>query len=302
MALSDLAVFNEYAREAYVEVDAQQSQLFNEASRGAIVLSSAGNDGSFNQKSFIGEVAGLIRVRNPNSSSAVSAVALGQKQSISVKVARGTVPVLMNHSDWTWIQQSPADAGAAYGQQMARASMAEKLNTAIGVGYAALANEGTNVYDAVPSTDKKASLNNLVLGASKMGDAASNIVAWVMHSKSMHDIYAAAVGNASQLFQFGNVNVAQDGFGRILIMTDSSNLVVAGSPNVYNILGLTEGGLIVEDNNDMWSNVSSLNGTDTINTTIQSEWTYNVGAKGFKYDMAAGGAAPANAALFTGTN
>lgn len=302
MALSDLAIFDEYAREAYVEVDQQNSQLFNEASRGAIMLGSMGNTGSFAHKSFIGETAGLIRVRNPNSVTAVSTVALAQKDAISVKVARGTPPVSINHSDWTWIQSSPADAGAAYGQQMAIASLAEKLNTAIGVGYAALANEGSNVYDAVPSTDKKASLNNLVLGASKMGDKASSIVAWVMHSKSMHDIYAAAVANGSQLFQIGNVNVTQDGFGRILIMTDSSNLVVAGAPNVYNILGLTEGGLTIEDNGDMWSNVLSTNGTDTIQTTIQSEWTYNVGAKGFKYDIANGGTAPANAALFTGTN
>jgi hypothetical protein len=302
MALSDLAIFDEYAREAYVEVDQQNSQLFNEASRGAIVLSSMGNEGSFANKSFIGETAGLIRVRNPNAVGAVATVALTQKNAVSVKVARGTPPVSINHSDWTWIQASPADAGAAYGQQMAIASLAEKLNTAIGVGYAALANEGTNVYDAVPTTDKKASLNNLVMGASKMGDKASSIVAWVMHSKSMHDIYAAAVANGSQLFQIGNVNVTQDGFGRILIMTDSSNLVVAGAPNVYHILGLTEGGLTVEDNGDMWSNVVSTNGTDTIQTTIQSEWTYNVGAKGFKYDIANGGTAPANAALFTGTN
>lgn len=91
----------------------------------------------------------------------------------------------------------------------------------------------------------------------------------------------------------------QDGFGKIFVVTDSPNLVNAG---VYTLLGLTERALSVEDNGDLFTNVDTANGTDTIQTTMQSEWTYNVGVKGFAYDYANGGQAPSNATLFTGTS
>ena len=41
---------------------------------------------------------------------------------------------------------------------------------------------------------------------------------------------------------------------------------------------------------------------DTLRTTMQSEWSYNVGVKGFKWDVTNGGSAPVNSALFLGTN
>lgn len=304
MAFSDIVIFNENARSAYAEVDAQNNELWNEATSGAIRLDNDAVEGSFKEMSFISETNGIVRERNPNSYSTISEVAIQQDEEVDVKVARGTPPTRIVHSDWTWIQMNPADAGAAYGRQRAVKAFSERLNTVLGVGVAALANDGRNVFDATGLTDSKASLGNLVNAAAKMGDRAHDLVAWVMHSKSLHDIYAAAVANGSSLFQIGNVYVTTDGFGRLLIMTDSPSLFqTSGSPSVtsYNILGLQEDALRVKDSNDLFSNIYTPNGTDTLKTTIQSEWTYTVGARGFKWDMTKG-QAPANSSLLVGAN
>ena len=306
MALSDLQVYSEYAHSAFTEVDMQNTAAFNEAARGTIVLRAFENQGNFSHESFFAQISNLVRVRNPNSITPVASVPLTQAEAVSVKVARGTPPVSFERSNFEWIKQNPADAGVAYGTQMAKAALAEKLNSALGATYAALATEGTNVFNNTAVGSGTVTWDALVSGQGKMGDASQSIMAWVMHSKNMTDIQKLAYANGSNLFMFQNVNVMQDGMGRIFVVTDAPSLVttVSGPPVVstYHILGLTENAVVVEDNGDFWTNFSTPNGTDTLRTTMQSEWSYNVGVKGFKWDVANGGSAPANSALFLGTN
>jgi hypothetical protein len=95
----------------------------------------------------------------------------------------------------------------------------------------------------------------------------------------------------------------QDGFGRLMFMTDSPSLVnTTPDPDTYNILGLVPGALMVEDNGDLFTNIETSNGEENIQRTMQSEFTYNVGVKGYSWDKTNGGASPAEAALGTGTN
>jgi hypothetical protein len=49
-------------------------------------------------------------------------------------------------------------------------------------------------------------------------------------------------------------------------------------------------------------NVETRNGDENIRRTQQSEWTYNLSLKGYKWDETNGGASPSDAALGTGTN
>lgn len=305
MALSDLAVYSEYAYSAFSETLRQQVDLFNAATGGAIMLQSAAHQGDFSDVAFFAKVTGgLVRRRNAYGSGTVAEKVLKHLVDTSVKVAAGTPPVRLDPGQFRWIQQNPEVAGAAMGQQLAVDTMADMLNVGLGSVYSALSQVSAVVYDATGNTapDDGPTWNNLNNGQAKFGDQSAQIAAWIMHSTPMHKLYGNNLNNSERLFTYGTVNVVRDPFGKLLVMTDSPNLFEAGTPNVYRILGLVLGAVMIGQNNDFDANEETKNGDENIIRTYQAEWSYNVGVKGFAWDKANGGKSPTDAALFTSTN
>jgi len=304
MALSDLAVYSEYAYSSMTEVLRQKIDLFNAATGGAIQLRAAAHQGDYSDVAFFAKISGLVRRRNAYGSGNVSEKNMKHLVDTMVKVAAGTPPVRLDPGQFKWIQQNPEVAGAALGQQLALDTMADMLNVGLGATYAALSAQASNVYDATGNTSPEDTLSfsNLNNGQAKFGDQSSTIGAWVMHSKPMFDLYGKNLTNASQLFNYGNVNVIRDPFGKLLVMTDSQNLVITGSPNNYAVLGLVPGAVIIDQNNDYTANEEAKNGDENIIRTFQAEWSYNVGVRGFAWDKTNGGKSPNDAALLTSTN
>lgn len=302
MALSDLAVYSEYAYTSMTEVLRQQVEKFNAASNGAITLRAAANQGDYNDKVFFQKISNLVRRRNPYGSGAVAAKSMVHLVDTMVKIAAGTPPVRLDPGQYRWIQQNPEVAGAALGQQLAVATMADMLNTAIMSCNAALSGVAAVNYDATsdtPDTLNPVALNN---AAAKFGDRSSDITCWVTHSVPMHNFYGNALTNTAQLFKYDTVNVMADPFGRLFIVSDITTLFTAGTPNVAYVLGLVPGGVIVEQNNDFDFNVEKSNGDENIISTYQAEWSYNLGIKGFAWDKTNGGHAPDDTALAVNTN
>ena len=304
MALSDLAVYSEYAYASMTEVLRQRIDLFNAATGGAITLRSAAHQGDFSDVAFFAKISGLVRRRNAYGSGSVGEKKLAHLVDTMVKVAAGTPPVRLDPGQFKWIQQNPEVAGAALGQQLAVDTMADMLNVGLGASYAALSAQTAVVYDATGNTlpENTLSFGNLNNGQAKFGDQASTISAWVMHSKPMFDLYGKNLSNAERLFNYGNINVMRDPFGKLLVMTDSQNLVITGAPNNYAVLGLVPGAVIIDQNNDYTANEEAKNGDENIIRTFQAEWSYNVGVRGFAWDKTNGGKSPNDAALLTATN
>lgn len=304
MALSDLAVYSEYAYASMTEVLRQRIDLFNAATGGAITLRSAAHQGDFSDVAFFAKISGLVRRRNSYGSGSVGEKKLAHLVDTMVKVAAGTPPVRLDPGQFKWIQQNPEVAGAALGQQLAVDTMADMLNVGLGASYAALSAQTAVVYDATGNTlpENTLSFGNLNNGQAKFGDQASTISAWVMHSKPMFDLYGKNLSNAERLFNYGNINVMRDPFGKLLVMTDSQNLVITGAPNNYAVLGLVPGAVIIDQNNDYTANEEAKNGDENIIRTFQAEWSYNVGVRGFAWDKTNGGKSPNDAALLTATN
>ena len=304
MALSDLAVYSEYAYASMTEVLRQRIDLFNAATGGAITLRSAAHQGDFSDVAFFAKISGLVRRRNAYGSGSVGEKKLAHLVDTMVKVAAGTPPVRLDPGQFKWIQQNPEVAGAALGQQLAVDTMADMLNVGLGASYAALSAQTAVVYDATGNTlpENTLSFGNLNNGQAKFGDQASTISAWVMHSKPMFDLYGKNLSNAERLFNYGNINVMRDPFGKLLVMTDSQNLVITGTPNNYAVLGLVPGAVIIDQNNDYTANEEAKNGDENIIRTFQAEWSYNVGVRGFAWDKTNGGKSPNDAALLTATN
>ncbi len=301
MALSDMQVFQDFAYSAATETLRQKIELFNAASGGTLILSQKGNIGDYSQEASYKAIANLMRRRDAYGSGSLTATTLEQLNHVAVKVAGGTAPVLFEPQQMTYIQRNPEEAGVVIGEQLAKGMMADHLNTTILGLRAAMSGVAAVNYDGTAAT---LSLGGLVTGASKFGDRATDLGAWIMHSKSMHDLYASNVANGNDLFEFGTVRISQDGFGRRLIMTDSPSLVEVdgggAGVNHYYTIGLASAGARVEDNGDLFANVETTNGSENIQRTFQAEYTYNLGLKGYSWNTAV--VSPSDAAIGTPAN
>lgn len=329
MALSDLQVFSEFVYTAQREVLQQKIELFNAASQGTIQLAAAPIQGDFRTEAFWARIHGLVRRRNPYGSGTVAQKELSMLTDVMVKVAAGTPPISIPPSLFRWILANPEEGGVMIGQQLAGDTLGDMLNTVLMCYVAATLGESEVILDKT-SASPATMIHSYFNGAQALyGDAYQEILAWVMHSKPLFDIYSDAMSNAHFLFNFGTVAVKQDAFGRVFIITDSPSLVSlhtglqsgkweaidspdalnpTGIPSpgntsyVYATCGLTGGALQVHQNGDFDDNLSTLNGDENLKRTYQAEWSYNLGVKGYRWDTQNGGKAPTDAALSTQTN
>lgn len=305
MALSDLQVYSETAYSAATEVLDQQIEVFNGASRGTLILSPTAHQGDFSDTAFFANLGDILRRRNPYGDGDIASRSLKHLQDTSVKVAGGTIEMRLDPGQFKWIQQNPEVAGAAFGQQLATQMLADMVNTAIGLGVTAIGQSAdvTNDVTAVTGADGKASLVNLLDTASKFGDRAQAIQCWLMHSNVASTIHREALTNGNRLFNYGSVNIWEDGFGRVFIVTDSPALTFTAADSVkYNTLGLTGGAVLVGQNNDFDYATGTQTGHENLRRTWQGEWSVNYGVKGYSWDKATGGKAPTDAALFNAAN
>jgi hypothetical protein len=299
VALSNRQVFNNQARASATELLAQEVDKFNAASGGAIVLRSASNPGDYAEEALISYTANLVRRRNAYGTSSPSKVVISEVLKTSVKVAAGTPPVEMDPGIARWIGENPTRAGIIVGEQLAKDSMADMLNTSLGACVAAVATEATNVYDF--SATGVITWDAVNEGSALLGDAFENVSCMVMHSRAFFNLMKGNLANSAQLFTFGNVRVRADYLGRPIVITDSASLVATG-PTKYKTLGLVAGAITVEDNGDYDQVIVDGTGGENIARTMQAEWTWNLGMKGFSWAKSTGGHSPTTAALTTGTN
>jgi hypothetical protein len=299
MALSDLQVFSEYSYSTMTEMLDYNVSLFNEATRGGIILRSAAHQGDYSDQAIWAKLSGLVRRRNAYGTGAVTEKVLTQLLDTSVKVAAGIAPVRIDPSMMKWIQKSPEEAGAVVGKQMAMDSMADQINTALAAYTAGVGAQATNVFDGTAGNATLAVLNT---ARAKLGDRSEDLACWVIHSKVLFDIYGTALTGTNVLFNFGSVKVTHDGFGNPFIVSDSPSLSYVATGTKYYTCGLVPGAMMVDANNDFIDNIQTINGDENIKRTYQAEWSYNLGLKGFQWDKTNGGKSPSAAALATATN
>lgn len=306
----DLVKFNSYVYTAMTETVDQQVQAFNSASNNALMLApSDSNVGDFALQASFKLISGLVRRRDVNNGTdPVTATRLQQLKAASVKVAAGTPPINFEPAQYRWILENPELAGVVIGEQLAAAMVQDQLNTAVRGLVAALSGNADVVSDITSATVKTPSISSMTAAAAKFGDRSSSIAAWILHSKTMNDIWQDALKNGSQLFRFGDVAVMQDQFGRRFIMTDSPALMVpattgsSATPAYYYTLGLVPQAALVEPNNDFDATMVDGTGHQNIQRTYQAEWSYNLGLLGYTWNTSDGGSSPTDAALGTSTN
>lgn len=305
---TDTKYFDPLIQTGYSEKIAQMTTVFNAASRGTLQMRTNRKIGDFDYQAFFKNAGGLVSRQDQTSVSAATVIKLAQDNIISVKMNRKIGPVEWARSAFLKPGLSMDAFKIAAGEQAASDALADTLNSTIGAVRAALNNQAANKFTiAANGTMTTAAL---VSGLSKLGDRASRIAAFVMHSKPFFDLMQYQVNPTNNGDMIANM-IAVEGnaatLGRPVIVTDSSSLVVVtGSGSAattdYHTLALTEGAAVAEDTEEEYITLDEVTGLEQIVMRMQGEYAFNVGVKGFQWDVGNGGKNPTAAALATGSN
>jgi hypothetical protein len=198
----------------------------------------------------------------------------------------------------TWLRKPTAEAIEIISRQFAEAVMQDQLNTAIAALVAAIENVGATTTVDVSASDP---ITQSVLNASHalFGDMSQSLVCQVMNGAQYHKLIGQNLANTPTLFQAANVRVV-DILGKRIVVTDAPALTV--STTDYKVLSLVAGAAMLRDPNDPIVNVDTRNGGGRILTTVQMDYDFTLGLKGYSWDTANGGKSPTNAEIATGSN
>lgn len=303
MSLSQMQVFNEYMMPAIIETLGQMVDKFNTASNGALRLTTDGFDGDFLQESFFAAIhTAQRRVDRYAAQASASATDLSQLKHSSVKVAGGFGPIRFEPSQLTWLQKPTSEGIEVASRNFAEAMMQDHLNTAIAALVAAISNN-TDVTRDVSATGD-ISQNTLNDSHALFGDRSQDLVAQVMTGAMYHKLIDDNLTNTPQLFQAQNVRVV-DILGKAVIVTDAPALFTAAAgsdPALNRVLSLVNSSAIVHDSGNLVTNIETSNGQTRIETTMQVDYDFGLGLKGYAWDEANGGKSPTDAEIATGTN
>lgn len=280
MSYDNFQIFNGSAYNAFMNTFQQEIMLWNGATNNALVLNSVKFMGDKNELAAFENISNLVGNRDPSSAAANASHALLELLKVDIKVGWGLPKITYTDSAFDWTSRDPAQAGTLFGEQVAQGAMAYMLNSALYSIIAAV--DGADVtYDG---TAGAASLDSLNLGAAKFGDRQAALTCWIMHSKSVNDIYGQALANSNELFNFGTVRVVQDGFGRPLVVTDSDALHFdnSGTEN-YHQVALVAGGATVQDQADLRAYQDT--DIDPVNPVAELTATgsFGIGIKGYSF-------------------
>lgn len=304
---SDMKVYDNYAAGRTNELLAQFGNVFNGASNGAIRLTTKTAKGNYNYESFFANLGSTLAARRDNTSvGAQTDTALTQDEHVSVKLSRKVKPVASTRDAFlkAFGSMSQAEFSDVLGEQVANIMQLEMVNTVLLAGRAALKQQSASYV--MEASLGAISTNSLVSVLAAMGDQASRVVCWVMHSKPYYDLVRNQI--AANITGVSNFNVAQGSpitLNRPVIVTDSSALVTQlNSPdlNNYFTLGLVAGAIDVENSEEQYVTFQEITGLENIVIRMQGEYAYTLGLKGFKWDVSNGGANPTSTVLSTGTN
>jgi len=300
MALTDMKVFNQFLYQPTIETLGQMVEKFNAASRNAIRLSTEGFTGDFKLEAMFKSLHSAQRRVNryaANTDGGITGTALQQIQMNSVKVAGGFGPIIFEPGQLTWILQNEAQAVEVISRNLAEAIMRDMLNTSIAAAVGAIEAQTTaTTFDASTGPITFRDINK---AHAKFGDMSQSIVADIMDGTTYHALIDNALANAERLFVSDNILVL-DMLGKAIVVTDAPALRESGTGADQKVLSLVTDGVVVHDAGDLITNIETTNGKERIETTMQADYTFGLGLKGYAWDTTK--KSPSDAVIATGAN
>jgi len=300
---SDMRIYEAQFQTGLTETLQQNTEVFNAASNGGIILRSAAQKGNYEYNAYYSAISSLVTRQDITSDAALTPTKLAQIENIAVKLHAKSA------SDLTYKSAKMAGVSFdemifAHGQQVAKAYTVKMVNDALLSARVALANQADVTNDITGATNKTISHSALLKTLAKFGDQNDRVACWVMHSQQFFDLGIQSITDDIVNVADGIVRrIDVPGLGRPILVTDSASLIAtADTPDSFFVLGLVAGGVDVNESEPMQSVVDQVTGLEQLVVRAQSEMAYSLALKGFKWDVGNGGANPDGTALATATN
>jgi hypothetical protein len=300
---STFVLYDEQFWGGFWEKISQMIDGFNQASANSIRMIRQDLKGEYDRESFIQRLAGLDQRRDPTATGPITPLSMSQDERIGVKLNRRIGPVEDTLDRWLKIGDSPETMSFIIGQMAAEEAAASMLNRGLIAVTTAIAGVAALNFDATAETTKTLKAQWLHRASALLGDRATSLVAWVMHSKPWFDmgedqLTSNVTGIANVVIYGGTPGT----LGLPVLVTDSPSLVNAGSTPTYETLGLVSDAVVVTESQERQLASETKTGGENLTISWQAEYAFNVRPKGFKWDIASGGPNPTDAALGTTTN
>jgi len=308
---TDVGEFAENFSLGEMEVIAQNIAAMNQAG-GMFRLLDRRVKGPYVYNNVRRRYSGGVTRRDPASTSAATKIPVQATSDTRVKVKRKWGPFENTKDAWHEMisEQGGSIEGLAQskGAEAAEDQVQDWLNTGLRACRSALVNQADNLY-TVPSSGTLDS-SGMIKGAATFGDAfMSRIVGFIGHSKPFFDLMEdqAVTLKTTGISDVALAEASVRTLGKPFVVTDSDSLSVTtgtgtAAVTTYYTLALVQGGIIMDNSRPLDVEIDTTLGGENMLVTLQGEFDFNVGLKGFEWDVTNGGANPTDTAIGTGTN
>jgi hypothetical protein len=303
--VSNFTIYDSYYQTAMVEELAQNLNVFNAASNGAIVMRNRAITGNYEYETMF-DLPDTIDHRDNTSTSTQTDGYIEDSQQVGVKVNLKYKPFKMTNDAFVKKGFTSQTFSTMLGAANSRRKMEYLVGAATGILGNKLASVATLTNDISAESTNTLNADALAEALALFGDQASNIVCWVMHSKPYWNLVRAAI--ADKIYEEAGLVVyggSPGTLGKPVIVTDAASYDAADSSGGYNkywTMGLTRNALVLDQSEPDYVVADVVTGEENIATRIQGEFAVNFKMRGATWDVTNGGSNPALATLFTATN
>lgn len=274
---SDMIIYNDQVQTAYFEKIQDVLEVFNAASKGAIVMRSEALPGDFTDESFY-TIPGGIEHRDVDSTGAATAKKLGSDEQHSVKSPWKYGPYETTEEAFKRRARSPEEFSQLLGEHMAEAMIAYS----IGVSFAALegaigANEAMVAAGSFAADHKKV----LTKGMRKFGDRFSRIAMFGMDSSTYFDLVDDAIDE--KIYEEAGLVIyggTPGTMGKPVLVTDTAP--------ASKIFGLQVGAVQIVESQAPGIRSYNIDGRDNLMLGYQGEGAFNLELLGYGWKKSAG--------------
>lgn len=299
---SDFKVYEDEINLGIHEALALNSNIFNEASGGAINLVTQAHPGNYMKRGLFTQIDSLVSRQDITSTAAVDSLKLEQDEIVAVKLHRKIGPVQVTPKAYKMAGLSMPEGAMILGRQLGDAMLKSMADAAIISAKGAVLNISGLQNDITSEETKTATIKQLHRTKMKWGDQAGKLAAFICHSAPYTDLWEDGLNYS--LESVAGMQLTAGGFppalGARLIVSDNTNLVNATpTPDQYYTLGLAAGAIeVMQAANLEWA-IERHTGYEQILYEVQGEFEITVMLQGFAWDISNGGANPTDASLAT---
>lgn len=299
--VSNFTIYDEYYQTAMLEALAANLNVFNAASNGAIILRDQAITGNYVYETMF-DLPDTVDHRDNTSVSGQTDLYLTDSEKVTVKTNLKYKPVKMTLDAWRKKGMTAQDYSTILGRANAGLKQQSLVSIATSILSAKLASVTALTHDISSDSANTLTVDDLAQGLAKFGDAAQNIVCWVMHSKPYFNLVRQAI--ADKIYQEAGTVVyggSPGTLGKPVIVTDAGLFSDDSVPDYYT-LGLTAGAIeLVQSEPDVVV-TDLVTGEENLAYRIQGEFAVNIGVRGCTWDVSHGSSNPTLATLATASN